>query len=72
MAIGDLAALADDVGMGPEQAHQLVAGRHELTRQDAPLTLRDDALDQRPIVIDLGPPERCRQVGRQVLISGPM
>src|SRR5688572_10274270 len=58
VAVGDLAALANDVGMGLEQAHQLVAGRHRLTRQDAPRALHDDALDQWPIVLDLGLPER--------------
>jgi hypothetical protein len=58
--------------MGLEQAHQLVAGRHRLTRQNAPRALRDDALDQWPVVLDLGLPERDRRLGRQTGHGGQL
>jgi hypothetical protein len=45
-----------------EQADQLVAGRHRLTRQHAPLALRNDPLDQRPVVVDAGQPECGRAI----------
>ena len=57
MAVFDVtAAFDDDIGMGFEQADQLLAGRHRVTGQHPPLALWDDAFDQRPIVTDLGPP----------------
>jgi hypothetical protein len=37
------AALDDDIGMGLEQADQLVAGRHRLAGKDAALGLADEA-----------------------------
>lgn len=61
---GVAAAFDDDIGMGLEQADQLVAGRHQLAGQHPPLTLCDDLLDQRPIVTDLGLPEFDEWVGR--------
>src|SRR6201987_1440349 len=39
-----------------EQAYQLLAGRHHLAIKNAPLALGEDALDQRPIVAELGAP----------------
>ena len=57
------AALDDDVGMGLEQADQLVPGRDRLAGQDPTLGLGDDPLDQRLIVAQLGLPELDRQVG---------
>ena len=59
------AALDDDVGVGLEQADQLVAGRDRLARQDPTFGLRDDPLDQGLIVAHLGLPELDRQVGRR-------
>ncbi|ESX08928.1 hypothetical protein X766_33890 [Mesorhizobium sp. LSJC255A00] len=61
---GVAAAFDNDIGMGLEQADQLVAGRHELAGQHPPLTLCDDAFDQRPIVTDLGLPELDEWVDR--------
>src|SRR5215213_7827104 len=61
------AALNDDVGMGLEQADQLVAGRHRFAAEYPPLALRDHPLDQGLIVADLGPPEsdcRLRRPGK--------
>src|SRR3954453_20265774 len=61
------AALDDDVGMGLEQADQLVAGRHRPAAEPPPLALCDYPLDQRLIVADLGPPEsdcRLRRPGK--------
>ena len=64
VAVVDVAAaLDDDVGMGLEQADQLLAGRDRLAGQDPTLGLGDDPLDQRLIVADLGLPELDRQVG---------
>ena len=57
VAVGDIAALDDDIGMGLEQADQLLAGRHRFAGEDAALGLRDEALDQRQIMLDLGLPE---------------
>src|SRR3954451_2648493 len=51
------AALDDDVGMGLDQAAQLVAGRPRLAAEPPPLALCDHPLDQGLIVADLGPPE---------------
>src|SRR3954451_23227935 len=50
------AALDDDVGMGLEQADQLIAGGHRFAAEPPPLALRDHPLDQGLIVADLGPP----------------
>jgi hypothetical protein len=55
--IGVGAAFDDDIGMRFEQADQLLAGRHRLVGQYAPLALSDDAFDQRPIMPDLDLPE---------------
>jgi hypothetical protein len=55
--------LDDDVGMWLEQAYQLLAGRHCLTVQDAPLALGEDALDQRQIVAEAGAPTLGRDPG---------
>ena len=44
----------------PEQAHQLLAGRHRQAVKDAPLALGEDALDQRLIVVDPGAPAHRR------------
>ena len=57
------AALDDDVGVGLEQADQLVPGRDRLAGQDPALGLGDDPLDQRLIVTNLGLPELDRQIG---------
>ena len=46
-----------------EQAYQLVAGRHHLAVKDAPPALGEDALDQRPIVAELGAPALSRGPG---------
>jgi hypothetical protein len=61
VAVRDLAALADDVDLGLEQADQLVAGPHRFAGQDPSLSLGDDPLDQGPILADLGLPELDRQ-----------
>ena len=61
---GVAAAFDDDVGMRFEQADQLLAGRHRFAGQHPPLGLCDDALDQRPIVTDLGLPEFDERIGR--------
>src|SRR3954447_24242119 len=61
------AALDDDVGMGLEQADQLIAGGHRFAAEHPPLALRDHPLDQWLIVADLGPPEsdcRLRRPGK--------
>src|SRR4051812_38679676 len=61
------AALDDDVGMGLEQADQLVPSRHRLAAEHPPLALREHPLDQGLIVADLGPPEsdcRLRRPGK--------
>src|SRR5215204_5867691 len=58
------AALDDDVGMGLEQADQLVAGGHRFAAEHPPLALRDHPLDQQLIVTDLGLPEGGRWAAR--------
>src|SRR3954468_5626707 len=58
------AALDDDVGMGLEQADQLVAGGPPLAADPPPLALRDHPLDQWLIVTDLGLPEDDRWAAR--------
>ena len=61
MTVLDLAlALDDDVGMGLEQADQLIAGGHRFAAEHPPLALCDHPLDQRLIVTDLGLPEGDR------------
>ncbi|ESY46635.1 hypothetical protein X745_30805 [Mesorhizobium sp. LNJC374B00] len=43
MAVIDVAAaFDDDIGVGLEQADQLLAGRHRLAGQHPPLSLCDD------------------------------
>src|SRR5947208_8616420 len=46
-----------------EQAYQLLTGRHRLAIKDAPLALGEDALDQRPIMAELGAPALGRDPG---------
>jgi hypothetical protein len=65
VAVRDRAAAPDDdVGMGLEQADQLVTGRHRFAGQHSTLTVCDDLLDQRLIVADLGLPEFDHRIGR--------
>jgi hypothetical protein len=52
------AAFDDDVGVRLEQADDLLVGGDRLAMNDAPLGLRDDPLDQRTIVTELGLPQR--------------
>ena len=51
-------ALDDDVGVRLEQADDLLVGGDRLAMKDATLGLRDDPLDQRTIVAELGLPRR--------------
>ena len=61
MAIFNLAAaLDDDVGVRLEQADDLFVGGDRLAMKNATLGLRDDPLDQRAIVAELGLPQRHR------------
>ena len=55
--IGIAAAFDDDIGVRLEQADELLAGRYRLPRQHPPLALRDNPLDQRLIMADLGLPK---------------
>jgi hypothetical protein len=50
------AAFDDDVGVRLEQADDLVVGADRLAMKNAALGLRDDPLDQRTIVAELGLP----------------
>jgi len=52
------AAFDDDVGVRLEQADDLFVGRDCLAMKDATFGLRDDPLDQRTIVTELGLPQR--------------
>ena len=52
------AALDNDVGVRLEQADDLLVGGDRLAMKNATLGLRDDALDQRAIVAELGLPQR--------------
>ena len=49
-------ALADDVGVGLEQAHHLIFRGHRLAVQDPAYRLAHDLPGQIPVVRDLGPP----------------
>ena len=51
-------ALDDDVGVRLEQAGDLLVGGDRLAMKNATLGLRDDPLDQRTIVPELGLPQR--------------
>ena len=51
-------ALDDDVGVRLEQADDLLVGGDRLAMKNAALGLRDDPLDQRTIVPELGLPQR--------------
>lgn len=55
---GIAAAFDDDIGIGLEQADQLVARRYLLASQHPPLTLCDNAFDQWPIVTNLDLPQQ--------------
>src|SRR5208283_4214727 len=57
------AALDDDVGVRLEQADDLFVGGDRFATKNATLGLRDDPLDQRPIVAELGSPLRHRDGG---------
>ena len=50
-------ALDDDVGVRLEQADDLLVGGESLAMKNATLALRDDALDQRAKVAELGLPQ---------------
>ena len=65
VAIFDVAAaFDDDVGMGLEQADDLVAGGDLLAAKNPTLGLPDDPFDQRAIVAELALPERnCHRIG---------
>ena len=52
------AALDDDVGVRLEQADDLFVGGDRLAMKNATFGLRDDPLDQRTIVAELGLPQR--------------
>ena len=52
------AAFDDDVGVRLEQADDLLVGGDRLAMKNATLGLRDDPLDQRTIVTELGLPQR--------------
>jgi hypothetical protein len=54
------AALDDDVGVRLEQADDLFVGGDRFATKKATLGLRDDPLDQRAIVAELGLPQRHR------------
>ena len=65
VAVFDVAtALDDNIGVGFEQADQLLVGRHRLAGQHPSLALADDALDQRPIVAEPGLPQFDERIGR--------
>ena len=58
MAVTGIAAAFDDnIGVRFEQADEFLAGRYRLPRQHPPLALRDNPLDQRLIMADLGLPK---------------
>ena len=58
-------AFDDDVGVRLEQADDLLVGGDRLAMKDATFGLRDDPLDQRTIVAELGLPQRRgHRVGR--------
>ena len=65
------AAFDDDVGVRLEQADDLLVGGDRLATKNATFGLRDDPLDQRTIVAELGLPQRRRhRVGRCQLRRG--
>ena len=59
-ALNLTAAFDDDVGVRLEQADDLVVGGDRLALKNSTFDLRDDPLDQRTIVTELGVPQRHR------------